>query len=83
MIATLFAIAAVLAVWLIIAALFMLPFMVIVAPGRPPTDAEGRKIALLSVTWPVSVPLVIISAFWGLLCEAYRGAIELYNEVKK
>ncbi|AVX47617.1 hypothetical protein C5022_000014 [Pseudomonas phage vB_PaeP_130_113] len=69
--------------WLLFTTVAAIPFAFMVAPGRPCTDAESRRVALCAVLWPLTIPGVLLYATWVILSEAYLGAIELYQEMKK
>lgn len=72
----------VLAVWLIGGALLFLPFALVVSPRLPLSDEALNRTALYTVLWPVTLPTLIAITVVVMLHSAYRGAIELYQEMK-
>ncbi|BDR26758.1 hypothetical protein RVBP19_490 [Pseudomonas phage sp. LP] len=72
----------ILAVWLIAGALLFLPFALVVSPRWPLSDEALNRTALYTVLWPVTLPTLCAITVVVMLHAAYKGAIELYREMK-
>ncbi|QYW08410.1 hypothetical protein vBPaeQDWS_10 [Pseudomonas phage vB_Pae_QDWS] len=72
----------ILAVWLIGGALLFLPFAFVVSPRWPLSDEALNRTALYIVLWPVTLPTLCVITVAVVLHAAYKGAIELYQEMK-